>query len=276
VVSWRQGGHTLTELMVGLAIAGLLLAGVAQAFFANTQTFAVVSEQSLIQENGRLALQLIGNQLGQAGHIKQLSPQDFYGTEGRSDVFADVAVTQANVSGLHFVTGAYVGGVDDLHVAAAREQSDAFVLRFQRATGDTMFHDCAGTLIDDSYAEQAITVGFYVSADHALKCVAANGNDEQLIDGIDDMQVLYGVDADGNAPVRADKYLSAGAMQPDDWRRVVTVSVALLARAGSSAISPPRANIARSYNVNGEVRTPDDNVARTVYSQTFQIRNRVF
>jgi type IV pilus assembly protein PilW len=266
--------------MVGLAIAGLLLAGVAQAFFANTQTFGVVSEQSRIQENGRLALQLIGGQLGQAGHIQQLSPQDFYGTEGRSDVFADVDITDADIAGLHFVAGAYVSGVDDVHVAGARQDSDAFVLRYQRAIGDTVFHDCAGTDLDDGYAEDygddAIAVAFYVSSDYVLKCKDAKGDDVELIDGIDDMQVLYGVDADGNAPVRADKYMKARDMQPDDWRRVVTVSVALLARAGTSAVGPPLAKIDRSYEVNGELRTPNDTIARTVYSQTFQIRNRVF
>jgi type IV pilus assembly protein PilW len=277
VANERQRGHTLTELMVALAIAGLLLAGVAQAFFANTQTFAVVSEQSQIQENGRLALMLIGNQVGQAGHIQDISPQDFYGTQGRSSLFADAAVDDANISGLHFFAGAFVGGINNLNVADARAQSDAFVLRYQRATGDNLFRDCAGKPLDDSYADHTITIGFYISQNFSLKCVDASGDDVDLVDGIDDMQVLYGVDADGNAPVRADKYLSANEMQPDDWRRVVTVSVALLARAGGSAIAPPRENVTRPpYNVNGELRASDDNIARTVYSQTFQIRNRVF
>jgi type IV pilus assembly protein PilW len=270
--------------MVGLAIASLLLAGVAQAFFANTQTFAVVSEQSMMQENGRLALQLMGNQLGQAGHLQHLSPQDFYGTEGRSDVFGDTDVTDANIAGLHLVAGAYVGGVDDLHIANVGEGTDALVLRYQRAVGDSLFHDCAGVALNDEFTSDAILIGFYVGANSTLKCVhvkhhAFTGKialNEEIIEGIDDMQVLYGVDADGNAPVRADKYMKAQQMQPDDWRRVVTVSVALLARAGSAAVTAERAPIARSYEVNDEVRTPTDNIARTVYSQTFQIRNRVF
>lgn len=276
VKQMREAGHSLVELMVSMAIAGLLLAGVAQAFFSNTQTFGVVSEQSLIQENGRIALQLIGAQVGQSGHIQELSARDFYGSELRADLFNDREVTEAGVAGLNFVNGAVVGGIDDLNVAAAREQSDAFVLRYQRSSGETLFHDCSGRGLDVGFTDEVITVGFYVDANFALNCIDANGDDVELIDGIDDMQVLYGVDGDGQEPVRADKYMKAADMSDDDWRRVVTLSVALLARPGAMAMTPPRTDVTRSYNLNGEVRTPDDTIARSVYSQTFHIRNRVF
>ena len=116
----REAGHSLTELMVSLAIAGLILAGVAQAFFSNTQTAGVVSEQSLIQENGRLALQFIGLQVGQTGHIQQLSAQDFYGVEMRRELFNDRDVSEAAVDGLSFAGGAVVAGIDDVNDADAR------------------------------------------------------------------------------------------------------------------------------------------------------------
>lgn len=275
---WRQAGHTLTELMVALAIAGLLLAGVTQAFLGNTQTFAVVSEQSMLQENGRLALQLIGTQLTQAGYVQNVSASDFYDSEMRANQFPEVA--NVEISGLNFYTGAVLGGINNdggssVGASSVRPGSDVMMLRYQKSSADTLFYDCAGEGLDEDFAD-TVTVGFFVDSDMLLRCISADGSAEPLIDGVEDMQVLYGVDSDGADPARPDRYMKAADMAEDDWRRVVTVSVALLVRPGETATSAPRADLVRSFNVNDEVRELEGDVARTVYNQTFQIRNRIF
>lgn len=271
----HHAGHTLTELMVGMAISGLLLAGVAQAFFANTQTFAVVSEQSVLQENGRLALQLIGAQLRQTGYVQEISPQHFYDTQLRDEVFPPLS--DVEFAGLDFAAGAVVGGLDNAGSANVRDGSDVLVLRYEKTiTGEGLFRDCAGTVLDEDFEPNSAIAGFFVDDEFTLRCVRADGQQVQLIDGVEDMQVLYGLDADGLEPVRADVYRTAAELDADDWPRVIAVNVALLARPGESAISPPRDRIVRAYDVNGEVRQFDDSVARTVYNQTFLIRNRSF
>jgi len=276
----KHSGFTLTELMVGMAITGLLMAGVAQAFYANTQTFAVVSEQSVLQENGRLALQLIGNQMLQAGYLKAISPQNFYDAQSREEMFP--AQTDVEFSGLNLAPGAIVGGLNNVSITNVRPGSDVLIVRYQKtATGDGVFRDCAGTEITESNADlpadqDTVTVGFFVDAEFTLRCVRADGDRVQLIDGVDDLQVSYGIDADGMEPVRADNYVAASDMTEVDWPHVVAVNVALLARPGASAITPPHDHIVRTYNVNDEVREFDDSVARSVYSQTFLLRNRSF
>lgn len=276
----KQTGHTLVELMIAMAIAGLLMAGVAQAFFANTQTFGVVSEQSMIQENGRLALQVMGTQLAQTGYIREASAQHFYGAEMRADQFPDVA--NVEVSGLNFHTGAVVAGINndagsEIGSFTVQPGSDVVLLRYQKAAAGTLFYDCAGESLNVvAGAPDTATVGFFVDSNMALRCIAANGSSEEIIDGVEDLQILYGVDADGADPARADRYKPAVDMTEDDWRRVVAVSVALLVRPGKMAVTPPRTNVARSFTLNDEVRAVDGSVARTVYNQTFQIRNRTF
>jgi type IV pilus assembly protein PilW len=92
---------------------------------------------------------------------------------------------------------------------------------------------------------------------------------EELVEGIEQIQVQYGVDTNGDVIV--DSYVTANNVT--NWNDVISVSVALLARAvDEHGADTDR----RSYNLlDVTVSAPGDRRLREVFTATASIRNRV-
>lgn len=90
----------------------------------------------------------------------------------------------------------------------------------------------------------------------------------ELINGVENMQITYGVDTDGDQS--ADRYVDASAVA--DWGQVMSVRVSLL------MATPPSAGLlsstAQTYTYNGTSSTATDRRVRHVYSSTVNVRNR--
>lgn len=93
-------------------------------------------------------------------------------------------------------------------------------------------------------------------------------NGEEYIDGVEDLQILYGEDNDGNSV--ADYYVPAD--QVVDMDNVVSVRFAVVARSYDDNLT---GDIAQTYSVLGENRVAPDERLRQVYSTTVNIRNRL-
>lgn len=95
------------------------------------------------------------------------------------------------------------------------------------------------------------------------------GDTQELIEGVENMQILYGEDT--NADRVADVYVAADAV--GDWARVVSAKVGLLMRTPQDArIDPDTA----TYAILGTtVDPPDQRRVRRVVSWTLALRNRV-
>jgi len=111
--------------------------------------------------------------------------------------------------------------------------------------------------------------------------------DDELVEGVDDLQMLYGVDLNGDE--QPDSYVTAGSANLDsaaEWRRVVSVRVGLLlrtvdeyggetdARAYDVFTGRAFANLAACGAAPGCVDPPDLRVRRRVFSTTIFLRNR--
>lgn len=93
---------------------------------------------------------------------------------------------------------------------------------------------------------------------------------EELIADIESMQLLYGVDTDGDFDV--DAYRTAATVGAD-WDKVRTVRVAFLARADNATLT---SNDASTYAVLGTTVNPiDDRRQRRVFEVTISLRNRL-
>lgn len=105
---------------------------------------------------------------------------------------------------------------------------------------------------------------------NALFRTVNGGPRQELVAGVEDMQVLYGVDTDGDNT--ANQYLNAANVGGvNNWRSVVSMRVSLLIRSsrGNVTTSP------QSYTYNGVERTaPDHNLYR-VFTTTVAIRNNM-
>ena len=90
---------------------------------------------------------------------------------------------------------------------------------------------------------------------------------QELVEGIEDMQVLYGVDSDNDD--FPNQYITANNVV--DFDDVVAVRVALLVRSIDDFVTES----AQTYSYNGVQTTAGDNRIRQVFTTTIALRNRI-
>ena len=93
-----------------------------------------------------------------------------------------------------------------------------------------------------------------------------SGASTELVDGVEDLQVRYGEDTDGDGV--ANRYATAAAVA--DWSQVVTVRMSLLLVSDDDNI----ARAAQPYTLDGVVVTPADRRLRRVFTTTVAVRGR--
>lgn len=106
--------------------------------------------------------------------------------------------------------------------------------------------------------------------------------DDELVEGVENMQILYGVDSDSNDDTNlgatlADRYMPANLVT--DWTRVVSVRVALLVSgqiSGKASGQSEKERDTATYSVAGVTLNPPTNDLhqRRVFTATVKIRNR--
>jgi type IV pilus assembly protein PilW len=89
----------------------------------------------------------------------------------------------------------------------------------------------------------------------------------ELVEGIDDMQILYGVDS--NSDQSANQYVSSNNVV--DFEDVVSIRVMLLVRSIDDFV----AEAPQTYSFNGVQTTPGDRRLRQVFTATIALRNRI-
>jgi type IV pilus assembly protein PilW len=136
--------------------------------------------------------------------------------------------------------------------------------------------DCATPAVLRPY----VVYFYYVGTDNTLNRATFDPNPAALfpiteftplVDGIENLQIEYGVDADNNGS--ADSYQAASAMTVGDWANVMTVQINLLAQ--NTEISP-RYTDTKTYNLGtsgGDVGPFLDGRRRNVYSALVRIQN---
>lgn len=118
------------------------------------------------------------------------------------------------------------------------------------------------------------TVAYYVrngANGPSLWQVVGNGDPQELVEGVQNLQVRYGIDTDAN--FEADAYRTASAVNAaNDWDRVVSIEVAVLVQSPQETGSE---RDGRTYDLLGTNFGPyNDRRQRTVFTTTVVLRNR--
>ncbi|MET1253541.1 PilW family protein [Aliikangiella maris] len=245
----RQSGFSVVELMVAGFLGLVLIGGVIQLFISSNQAYRTQDDLATIQEDGRLALMFLKQQIQMAGYISSLdvdpipSPVTFGNLASRDDT-TDV------------LTISYEGDIDTV-------------------TG--LVYDCNGVGV----AGRVITSTFYID-DKQLLC-QGNGVGsvaQPLIDGVADFQVMYGVEefVAGVLPNcrsgRISRYLNATQVVAQNLQeRILSVRIALLLES-SNEVLPEVKSI--NFNVLDKEVSTDDKLARRIFQQTIFMPNAVF
>lgn len=109
---------------------------------------------------------------------------------------------------------------------------------------------------------------FYEIAEGSEGHLALFRNGEEFLDGVEDLQLLYGEDTDGSNV--ANYYVPAN--QVTDMGNVISIRFAVVARSYDDNLT---GGIKQSYSVLGDNRTAVDNRLRQVYTTTVTVRNRL-
>lgn len=271
-----QRGFSLVELMVALVIGLVITLAAVTSLVVTRRGFSAVDAASQLRDNGRFAADIVQRIALQTG-FKDVS---FVAIDpSQQDRTDDAAgLIPANITG--FNNAVFNSG--DLTTAAARSASvtgygsDVLILRYQTSklngdpattTADGTMIDCAGNTVvtmPASRNDRMVSV-FYVDLDSSgepsLMCWSSSPgtspNPQALVRGVENFQVLYGVDgftsannAFTNTPdsvpekyLRADQIVVGGntASQAtyNNWRRVRSLRIGLVLRAAAGSQVDP-------------------------------------
>ena len=208
----RQGGATLVEIMISMVIGLAIVGGLTQVFVAGRSSYSLQERLGSLQENGRYALYFLQCDIRNAG-----MPRDGAG------IIAFVRPTEAAPNNT-----ADGGGNNPDRIAVRYRATVA-------GTTDCLGNNIAlGTIVVTAYS---INVDALTGVSR-LMCSAQGAAAQPIVDGIENLQILYGIDRDPDTVPGfgyADFYVPANAVAAADWeRQVVSVRVAIL----SSTMTP--------------------------------------
>ena len=242
---------TLIETMIAMVISLLIIAGIGEVFLAGRASYNVQQRLGDLQDNGRFALMFLERDIRQAGYPKTTS-MDVFSASGAAPLTKDGGSNKS----------------DQISVSYAKTPALDTDCLGQSVAGDRIVN----TYFVDLTQKQA-NGQFY----GRLMC-RGNGDAQAqpLVDGIENMQILYGEDTDAegkpghgypNRYVRADEVT--------DWSQVVAVRIAVLASSVDTLIGDDPADRRTFRLLDAPVTDAlPPRVRAQIFNTTIMIRNR--
>lgn len=338
----RQRGLSLVEILVGMTVGLILMAGVIQIFVSSKQGYRIQTALSRLQENGRFAIEFINRDIRGAGFfgcagnatriVNTLNNADQYawdfstalqGFEAQSNgtwlPALNNSITNVTdpdpLSGRDIITLRHATGNPtkvtkhpgnpnqdpgsaDIQVNPGNGLSQGDIAMISDCVNSAIFQitnnnpDTSGTLVHNTGVNdpppgnvtkklgkeyekagsviRLTTTTYYIRSDSedrpSLYRLKGTDDVDELIEGVEDMQILYGEDIDGNRGVS----FYATADKVAIWDNVISVRISLLLR----TLEDNLASSPQSYTFNGATTTPSDRRLRRVFTVTVNLRNR--
>lgn len=269
----KQTGFTIIELMIALAIGMILVIGIANIFGSNKKAYRYNEALAGMFDNGSFALDFINNTIAQAGYIPGIDnfPDVDANNDGKTDkADAELWAYGANVIPLRGTEG-------------GAATSDSLTVNIFADPANPNPTDCVGNVkaapgdfapATPSVASFGITNTLQImpgaSGRPALYCITPGSAPVELVDGIERMEVKYGVDTNVPSDGAPDTYIDYNKVV--DPRQIQTVRIALLV----SSVNEIRPTAdTKSYNLLGTViAAKNDKRLRRIMSTTIKLRNR--
>lgn len=267
-----QKGLSLIELMIAMFIGLFLLAGISSSYLSSKKSSIHRDEYSLLQDNGRLALEVMRQTIVHGGYkafpLGNIDPNIF--------ITDDVNSSNCNPGGASVLnTGLFS---EDSTMDGPLDTSDSIGIKY--LGDDNLFTDCAGNTLpagcrissanQNSDSDTAgIYNAFFIDDQNTLQCSGSRSNaPEPIVEGIENMQILYGIDNDGDPEV--DRYVNATQMGTF-IDNVKSVQIAVLVRSSREVKEKAESKVYSLLDV--AYPSPTDRYMRAVFTTTIKLRN---
>ena len=203
----NQRGFTLIEITIAITIGLLMLAGILQISQANKESNRLQRNMGFVQENMRIAMELLAWDIRMAGFNNNLTGP----LSTPQPLFIDVVAPTPDVplsSDIPRTRTADGGGADN----------DQISLTYGSDT------DCLGQNTPVPATGNRVATNHYFIANQRLMCRGNIGGAQPLVDNVENLQILYGENTDGD-PLSANRYVRAD--QVDDMANVVSVRIGM-------------------------------------------------
>jgi type IV pilus assembly protein PilW len=213
-------GFTLIELMIALLIGVFLLGALLTIVQANRTVFGDQNKMAQLQDAERMSMAMLSDVIQSGGYFPAPYPP------------SNNTLTGSLISAAPFAAGAaaFAAGQAFDGVYSAAAPGDQLAVRYMTASGDGILN-CSG-LPNTSGANVLYTNIFQVVQDASgnwqLTCTM-NGTQYNLVSGVTNMSVLYGVKANAGATGNSvDTYMNASQVTAAGlWSSVISVMVQL-------------------------------------------------
>ena len=281
-----QEGLSLIELMIAMVIGLFLLLSISSVYLSNLKANNARDQYSLLEDNARLALDTMSNIIEHTGYQGRLiMTGEKFITNAPVEVPANACVTNNALFNNFSNTKD-----DDTGTAFTGDQIGIVYLGTVAPplAGALPFDtDCSGIpavnncLVDplnpvNATSQSRIFNAFYLSNTGKLMCVGSVGAGEQLIaDNIENLQITYGLNSDGDPQGTVDQYVNAANMA-NRWGTVVSVQIAVLVRSDKAVKEVAEQ---KTYTLlDKQITAPQgagnkDRFQRAVFSTTISLRN---
>lgn len=174
--------------------------------------------------------------------------------------------------------------VGDILLVTDCEAADVFQVTNTQTTSSSIVHNSGNTGVSPGNYTQQLSRKYdtsatvYTARERTYSLVTnadgepalqreVNGNAEILVDGVQDMQITYGIDTD--ADFTANAYVPADSVA--NWDDAIAVRIQLLIRGEEdNVLDEPQ-----QYTYNGTTVTAADKRLRQVFTKTVGVRNRM-
>lgn len=304
MIALRQRGFGISEVMIALVV-GMLVTLTASAMLVGAGgNFQHHGAHARLNDNGRFALELIGQALRQGSFVNL------------ADGAAPDDESEPMVSGLDAASVSRSSPDIGTPLGNAVNGSDVLALRFSGSgggTGDGSALNCAG--FAEAYSSTPAWSIFYVAVSEdgeaELRCKYKGDSSwsaDAIVRGVDSFQVLYGLDTDTPPDGTPNRYLNASAILALDaalaleggtpaeqaadlrrkthWKRVASLRVSLLLHGERSSRQAAGDMVYRlfgpGYGASGDAGTVLDEAqwpaelrqrARRLFEATYAVRN---
>ena len=201
----RIGGFTLLEILIALFIGLFLMVALLTIVQANRTVFGNQNKLTQMQDGERMAMTMIADVIQSAGYFP--------------DPTTNTSTTSLTAAG-PFAAGQAISGS-----YSATAPGDQISVRYMTAGGDGILN-CSGQS-NPVGAPNTLYVNSFQVLNGQLVCTM-NGTQYNLVNGITNMSLLYGVKTSaGAAGNNVDTYMNASQLTPAQWGSVISVLVQL-------------------------------------------------